>query len=54
MTDLGIEPLAEYQAIVWLMAAQSILLCYNLQMPVGTRGHYDSLLALLQIRKEMH
>lgn len=27
MTDLGIEPLAEYQGIVCLTAAQSILLC---------------------------
>lgn len=26
MTDLGGEPLAEHQAIVWRMAAESILL----------------------------
>ena len=28
MTELCIEPLAEYQGVVWMMAAQSILFCY--------------------------
>ncbi len=51
MTDLDIEPLAEYQGIVCLMAAQSILL---LPVTVDTRGQCDSLLALKRMRREMH